>query len=204
MTDYCTCGAQLPADALFCHKCGKPQREILPAIEGAHSKAQEEAPPPPPSREILPLNFRNPAAVRVALIVALTATVAFFFMPFLNWVLGGFFAVLFYRRRTGFLLNLGAGMRMGWITGVLAFVLYTIPFAIEVPQLHTQINTLIQDRLRNMPGQDPLMIEQATRFFQSGAGLATAVIFSLVAMFLIIIFLSVAGAALAAKVMGRG
>ena len=23
--EYCTCGAQLPPDARFCHKCGKPQ-----------------------------------------------------------------------------------------------------------------------------------------------------------------------------------
>ena len=29
MADFCTCGAELPPDALFCHKCGKPQREIV-------------------------------------------------------------------------------------------------------------------------------------------------------------------------------
>ena len=23
--EFCTCGAQLPPDARFCHKCGKPQ-----------------------------------------------------------------------------------------------------------------------------------------------------------------------------------
>jgi len=28
MPDNCTCGAELPPDSLFCHKCGKPQREI--------------------------------------------------------------------------------------------------------------------------------------------------------------------------------
>ena len=28
MPETCTCGAQLPPDSLFCHKCGKPQREI--------------------------------------------------------------------------------------------------------------------------------------------------------------------------------
>ncbi len=38
MPDFCTCGAQLPLDALFCHKCGKPQRDVIepePEIESA-------------------------------------------------------------------------------------------------------------------------------------------------------------------------
>ena len=29
MPDFCTCGAQLPPDSLFCHKCGKPQRDVI-------------------------------------------------------------------------------------------------------------------------------------------------------------------------------
>ena len=29
MPEFCSCGAQLPPDALFCHKCGKPQRDIV-------------------------------------------------------------------------------------------------------------------------------------------------------------------------------
>ena len=27
MPEFCTCGAELPPDARFCHRCGKPQRE---------------------------------------------------------------------------------------------------------------------------------------------------------------------------------
>ena len=121
-------------------------------------------------------------------------------MPFLNWVFGGFFAVFFYRRRTGFLLNLGAGMRMGWMTGVLAFGLYMVPFAIQMPQ----IGNMLQDRLRSMSPQDPAMAQEMIRFFQTGSGFAIAIGFSLIFMFLIITFLSIAGGALAAKVVGRG
>jgi hypothetical protein len=40
-------------------------------------------------------------------------------------------------------------------------------------------------------------------FFQSGAGMAMIVAFTLAAMFLIITFLSMAGGALGAKVVGR-
>jgi hypothetical protein len=201
MQEFCTCGAQLPPDALFCHKCGKPQREIL-APELPH---EEQAPPSPalyiPSslRDSLPLNFHNTAAVRIGLIVAAASTIVFFVLPFLNWAIGGFLAVFLYRRRTGSLLNTGAGMRLGWITGVLAFVLYIIPFAIQIPRM----NKMMAERLHSMQGQDPALIEQMTRFFQSAPGTTILVTFSLMVMFLIITFLSMAGGALGAKVVGR-
>src|SRR5690349_21274649 len=120
MPDVCTCGAQLPPDALFCHKCGKPQREIV--------ATEPEAPPPPPpaasfvERQTAPLlNFRNPAAVRIALLVAVAATVVGLFLPVLNWLAAGFFAVFFYCRKTGYEVNVGGGVKLGWITGVLMF-----------------------------------------------------------------------------------
>jgi hypothetical protein len=205
MPEFCTCGAQLPPDALFCHKCGKPQREILAPSDEQAAPSEELAPPASPSyipsalRDSLPLNFHNAAAVRIGLIVAACSTLIFFILPFLNWAVGGFLAVFLYRRRTGSLLNTGAGMRMGWITGVLAFVLYIIPFAIQIPRM----NSMMAERLRSMQGQDPVLIEQMTRFFQSAPGTAMVIGFSLMVMFLIITFLSMAGGALGAKVVGR-
>ena len=41
----------------------------------------------------------------------------------MNWLAAGFFAVFFYRRQTGSVLNVLVGVRMGWITGVLMFAL---------------------------------------------------------------------------------
>jgi zinc-ribbon domain len=198
MPEFCSCGAQLPPDALFCHKCGKPQRELLAPEPEVQAERPRFLPPREVIREALPLNFRNAAAVRIALVVAAGSTLVFFFLPFLNWVFGGFFAVFFYRRRTGSLLNLGAGMRMGWITGVLAFALYIVPFALQLPRM----SSLVQERLRGMSA-DPAMIAQMMGFFQSGAGMAMIVAFTLAAMFLIITFLSMAGGALGAKVVGR-
>jgi hypothetical protein len=199
MPEFCTCGAQLPPDALFCHKCGKPQREILSPEPPAQEVPPSVPPPRTTLREALPLDFHNGAAVRIALIVACVSTIVFFILPFLNWVVGGFLAVFLYRRRTGTLLNLAAGMRMGWITGVLAFVLYVIPFAIEIPRT----STIMTERLRSMRGPDPATIDQMIHFFQSTPGMATMVTFSLMAMFLVITFLSMAGGALGAKVVGR-
>ena len=198
MPEFCSCGTQLVPDALFCHKCGKPQRDLVvpdPAIQVEHPHF---LPPRDVLRE-LPLNFRNAAAVRIGLLVAAASTLVFFFLPFLNWVFGGFLAVFLYRRRTGSLLNLGAGMRMGWITGVLAFALYIVPFALQLPRM----SSLMEERLRAMRPQDPAIVEQMMGLFQSGPGMALIVAFTLAAMFLIITFLSIAGGALGAKVVGR-
>jgi hypothetical protein len=116
MPETCNCGAQLVESALFCHKCGRPLREIPePETTGAIPVMKIEPVYPP-------VNFHNPIAVRVSLLMALAATLVFF-LPLLNWIAAGFFAALLYRRRTGYLLKLEAGLRLGWITGVLMFAI---------------------------------------------------------------------------------
>jgi len=197
MPEICSCGAQLPPDALFCHKCGKPQRQLLRTeVEAPHV----EVPLPPPPQFVEPaavaLGFRNTAALRIALMVAATATIAGLILPFLNYLAAGFFAVFFYRRRTGLLFNVGAGVKMGWITGVLAFFLSAISFSIQVlPHL----NSIIQERMKGLSGQDPALVQQMQQFLETGPGIATALMFSLAAMFIMITLLSMAGGALAAK-----
>lgn len=136
---YCTCGAQLPEDARFCHKCGKPQREE-PQIEMLARESESDieqdaivpptAPPPP-----LTIGFRNPMAVRAALIASGLAMLAGLVpLPGLFhsiWQLGtiaagGFAAVYFYQRRTGDYLTLRAGLQIGWMTGLFCFVVTMI------------------------------------------------------------------------------
>src|SRR5688572_10120186 len=62
----CTCGAQLPPDARFCHKCGKPQYEMT-VLEDEPAPAPPPAPiaaePPKPTG----ISLRNPAAARAAM-----------------------------------------------------------------------------------------------------------------------------------------
>src|SRR5664279_4079483 len=98
MPDFCTCGAQLPPDSLFCHKCGKPQREVMepePQPESVAEFVPPAAPPidtepPPPA-----LNFHNLAAIKIAFLMAVLATLLSF-LPYLNWLAAGFFAALMY------------------------------------------------------------------------------------------------------------
>jgi hypothetical protein len=138
MPEYCTCGTRLVEDARFCHRCGRPTAEI----------AAEFVPPPiPPVAAIppvaqtalgqLPVSFSNPIALRVAFLMSL-ATIPVELMPGLNalffvwWLGAGWCAVLLYRRLTGFSLSIGAGARLGSITGVLTFVGLAIGFAVTL------------------------------------------------------------------------
>ncbi|HYL84477.1 MAG TPA: zinc ribbon domain-containing protein, partial [Candidatus Angelobacter sp.] len=82
MPDFCTCGAQLPPDARFCHKCGKPQYDY-PGL------AEETAPPEPPPvalpapAPITDIGFHNRIAVRIGFLAAVTAILLGLFpLPF--------------------------------------------------------------------------------------------------------------------------
>src|SRR5215471_6965347 len=119
MPDTCTCGAQLVPDAVFCHKCGRPLRDIAPVEEPTPVPIVAppvEAPAPPP------VNFHNRPAVRIAALMAVLAT-PLYFLPYLNWLAAGFFSAVLYRRRTGHRMSLETGVRLGWITGVMMFVI---------------------------------------------------------------------------------
>ncbi len=134
MPEFCTCGAELPPDARFCHKCGKPQREE------AHLVEPEAAAPPqadiPISKEPPPaIGFHNSVAVRVGF---LAGSLAFLLssLPFpvvlrMVFLLGaGAFSVFLYGRRSGQTVEVRSGVKMGWITGLFCFVIFTVLFTI--------------------------------------------------------------------------
>src|SRR3984957_8547658 len=133
---YCTWGAQLPPDARFCHKCGKPQYDYMPVVEEA-----EPEPVAPPLSELQPLRlatdigFHNGLAVRIGFVAAIGAVLIAMLpvpLPFVRlpiaFVAAGFLAVFLYSRRTGQTLSIRNGARMGWITGIFSFTAVTIFF----------------------------------------------------------------------------
>ncbi|HWB85586.1 MAG TPA: zinc ribbon domain-containing protein [Bryobacteraceae bacterium] len=210
MPEFCTCGAQLPPDALFCHKCGKPQREIT-AVEAEPPPPVEFVPPTQPIVEAAPQpvrtdppapSFHNPAAVRIALLVSIGAML-FSWLPFVNWIAAGFLAAFFYHRRIGRRLRVGNGVQIGWITGVLTFGMSAVVFiAQESPSARSlEVVHRFQTQLQSMPGHDP-GLEQMLQFFQTPQGMIVLFIMSLAVLFLIITCLSMAGGALGAKVAG--
>lgn len=216
MPEFCTCGAQLPPDARFCHRCGKPQREepvmelaerppeIAPAVAPVIEPAT--APSGPPR-----VNFHNATAVRIGLIMAgmaslLSALPAMALgLPGLAiwWLTAGFLSVYIYRRRTGHLLTVDNGLRMGWITGLLGSTITSVVFTVSVVPLINGggIAKIYEDQFHKMYGNDP-NVDQAIKILQSPGGLALVVVFALLFFFLIITFLCIAGGALGAKMVG--
>ncbi len=137
MPGYCTCGAKLVDDALFCHKCGKPQRDYLPEEEPAPPPLEpvSVAPPPvEPRPQLPPISLGNGLAVRIGIAACALATLLFLISVNLGipqlallWFLGaGFFSVSLYVQRTGQELSPLSGARLGWISGLFLFALFTI------------------------------------------------------------------------------
>jgi hypothetical protein len=206
--ERCTCGAQLPPDALFCHKCGKPQREDL--IEVTPEPEVEFAPPPLPLPvpEMPPadISFRNRLAVRAALFagsVCLVASMLIGQLPGLQVVAmlapaaSGFLAVHLYRRRTGEKLSLSNGARLGWISGLFGFVIITVLFTIfSVMLAQPELADAVREQAsqRNRPEMVQVMEE-----FRSPA----AIVKTLAATFLLFSLLPAFGGTLGAKLLNR-
>ncbi len=140
METFCTCGARLVEDALFCHRCGRPLRELV-AEEPAQAEVQEEpqpepAGPQPVAAEPQAPAFQSQTAVRVGFLAAVLVQLASILsalagasllMPLLL-IGGGFYAAVLYMRRTGEPLTAAEGARVGWITGIFTFVIATVFF----------------------------------------------------------------------------
>lgn len=138
MQERCTCGALLPEDALFCHKCGKPQREILVAAEPEPAPPEPPPlPPPAPPR----IGFHNGVAVRIGIlggillifVASLIGQIAVALAP-LWMIAAGIACVFFYRWRTGEKLTAMSGAHLGWICGVFGFLIASVLTAIMLAQ----------------------------------------------------------------------
>ncbi len=212
MTEKCTCGATPPEDAQFCHKCGRPLREI-PNLE-PESESQPEAelplvalpesPPRPPD-----INFRNRIAVRTGLMAALVCSLLIYlplpaYVSFVRFIVvlvaAGFGAVWLYGKRTGEELSVRKGARMGWMTGVFCFAPAAVITTVAILSISgdNEFSEAFRDQIaaQGAGGMDP---EEALSIIVSPAG----VVFMLVLLFLFFTALPTVGGAMGAKVLEK-
>jgi len=203
--EYCTCGAQLPEDARFCHKCGRPQREEPVLVEEQPEVQPILAPlptaPPPPIEA--PISFRNATAVRVAVLagvpVFLLSAVAGPLMLAVP-VAGGFFAVYLYRRRTGQRVSVVAGARLGWIAGIIVFAILTMLLTMLVLMLsQPDLVQNMRDQMAKMSSISPEEVTKRIDLLRTPSSLALV----LLDAFLTYTLLTALGGAVGAKFLDR-
>jgi hypothetical protein len=205
MPDFCTCGAELPPDARFCHKCGKPQREelVVPAPEAAPPPFAPPTPPQPATP-----SFHNPVAVRVGLFVASIATFLCLALPFgfVIWLpSAGFTSVYLFSRRTGQSLTVRGGARMGWMAGILSFVIITVMFTIGTVAVSIQPGGIAEAfreaaKVRPLPANQ---LDDVLRMLASPAGQVAIYVGTLVFSFAVTSVFCIAGGAIGAKVLEK-
>ncbi|MBL8173458.1 MAG: zinc-ribbon domain-containing protein [Bryobacterales bacterium] len=210
MPSHCSCGAELPSDARFCHKCGKPQFEPhyedpIPEPEEIVAAVIAEAPRPPE------INFHNPVAVRTALITAMLGSVLSS-LPIpppglwmlISLILAGFLAVFLYTRRTGQSLTIVAGARMGWITGLFSFAISTVLFTLSVILISNKGGFAAFYREQMQAHMSPSAdIEQFLQLLQTSTGLAVVLFLTLGMLFILFTVFPTLGGVLGAKVLER-
>lgn len=139
MEARCTCGAILPEDARFCHKCGKPQlEEDIARLSIAEPPKPLQGPLDVPGQtKAAPIGFSNLRAVAITMAVAACALLALFLAAAVAPVLGpvvlcaaGFVAANLYRRRSAQPLSAGGGAYLGLMTGVWLFLVVAVCAAI--------------------------------------------------------------------------
>ncbi len=220
MADFCSCGAQLPLDARFCHRCGRPLfAEPPPEINHGPEDSADDlralaaAAPETPEPNLAVISFHNASAVRSAFVTAILIWVLMIIpiggVPGLllkGFVLlgGGFIAVIYYTRRTGQLLSVSAGARLGWITGVLFYAIWIIFFTITILVLQEQ-GGLLEAYKKQLQESNASAetIQQITEIMQAPDVFAAMMVLMLAMVFVAFTLPMILGGAAAAKAMER-
>ena len=206
------CGQTVEEGIPFCPHCSAPQirvivaeppvEAVLPAQSGAAAMSHSQAP-----AVVLPTGWS--AALRPCLLAAFSAVLlaVLGLYPFVAMLITGFLAVLFYRQRwSGTAIRPSTGVRLGVLSGLLWFAIFSIVGAIQVlflhkgPELRDGLLKLIEKAASQTT--DPQLVAAFDRF-KTPAGLEFLMVFLLVCFFFMSIALSIVGGALAGTILSR-
>lgn len=163
--------------------------------------------PPLPIAPVWP-SFQHPVALRAGIFAASLATLLclLLMIGFVIWLpAAGFLSVYLFSRRTGQLLSLRAGARMGWITGILSFVIITVLFTISILSIGSHPGGLAayyREQVTTMQMHDQ-NVEQAIEMLERPSGQALLYFTFLFLTFGVVTLSCVAGGALGAKVLEK-
>jgi hypothetical protein len=185
-----------------------PVIEDEPEAPAAAPVPVVEVEPPKPAG----ISLRNPAAARAALGAgAITALLMMVPLPALIQILwqlamvvaGGFLSVWLYQRRTGNQLTVGSGARLGWITGIFAFLIMMVMFTLSV--LLLAAGEGVQQSFREMLSMrgSPEVAQQFDALVNSPGGLGFLLFGMLLTSFIMLTILATVGGALGAKVLEK-
>jgi hypothetical protein len=165
------------------------------------------APPAAVAPQPVRIGFRDPLAFRIGILSALLSLLLTLLLvqacPL--WLAaGGFLGVYLYGRRSGESMSTRNGARMGWVTGVLSFFVYSLPLTLVYVQEITTPEHLKQMREQlNAFAFSAAMQDQMIAFLQTPLGITTQVFTLLVMLFILLTLFPLIGSLLAAKVLGR-
>lgn len=211
MEGYCTCGAKLADDSLFCHRCGRALRDYLPVED--EPEPEPEAAPAPVAVEIAPpaeavVSFQSRTAVRCGVIAAALSFLLMFpavmvggnGLQLVVTFLGGFYAVFLYRRRTGVEVSVLSGARVGWITGIFLFTLFTVLTTLGMAMLATssEVMQAYEAQVKSM-GASGEAAKQMIEVMRNPSGFAMFLVGLLLYLFMISTLLCSLGGALGAR-----
>jgi hypothetical protein len=208
--EYCTCGAKTVEGARFCHKCGRPLSDELAVVESSAVTPEPSVTAASTEPNLADISFRNMIAVRVGFlaagiaifatqIMALFRSVPLQLLSFVALSLAsGAFTVWLYRRRTGHLVSVQGGARLGWITGVFSFMIVVVVTAVSILAVGPDnLLDAFRQSQRGLPEQRE--IEEAL----SNPGLlAVAMALGLAASFAVYTVSASLGGAIGAKLLG--
>jgi hypothetical protein len=174
----CTCGAQLPDDARFCHRCGRPQFEE--DIARMQDEALQAAPVPPTPSAPVRIDFSNRKAVMVSIAVSMLTLFVFtassVLAPFAASLLllplfcfAGFTAARWYTKQTGQSITAQAGARLGFMTALWAFLVVVVicvfmAVFISNPQWRGQLVEMINTQGNPAAAQIVKMLDDPRKF----------------------------------------
>jgi len=154
------------------------------------------------------ISFHNRLAVRIAFITALTAVLLFLFplpLPMLRlpivFLAAGFLAVFLYTRRTGEMLSVRGGVRMGWITGIFSFTLIGLLMTAAVVAISHRGD--LATYLRSQFPANDARSDTLAQALSDPTALVGGMLFALLMLFVILTALPMIGGALGAKLFAK-